>query len=96
MNGDEYSGPTMSEFNPSWMEDGGGITGEQGEPSFDSNAAWDTNAWSRQNMDQGDPFSPSTECIPEGSPDTSKIYVKATHFVDGQWTCYWLETTICP
>lgn len=94
MDGDDQ-GPNVSDFNPSWMEDGGGISGEQGEPNFDSNTGWDTNAWSRQN-DSPEDFSPagSNDCEPP-SADTSKIYVKATHYVDGKWTCYWLETTTC-
>ncbi len=91
MNGDEYSGPVMSEFNPSWMEDGGGIIGEQGEPSFDSNAAWDTNAWSRQNEDQGDAF--ANTCTPEANE--AMIYVYTKRFTDGNWVCEWTETTTC-
>lgn len=86
MNGDEY-GPNLSDFNPSWMEDGGGITGEQGEPNFDSNAAWDTRAWSRvEDQPEGNSGSP---CGPES--DTTKLYVYVKKYVDGQWVCSWME-----
>ncbi len=92
MNG-EQDGPNLNEFNPSWMEDGGGVIGEQSDVSFDNQLQWDTNAWSRDNA-QGVEQPPHGDCAPP-SGDTSKIYVKATHYVGGQWTCYWLETTTC-
>lgn len=91
----EDQGPNLGDFNPSWMEDGGGIYGEQTEPDFSNNQVWDTNAWSRQNPDQDSSPNPAADCIPDGSPDTSKIYVRATHYVGGKWVCYWLETTTC-
>lgn len=34
-------------------------------------------------------------CTPPDTPDTSKIYFRATHYVDGKWKCYWLDSTDC-
>ncbi len=93
MNGDEYQSPNVSDFNPSWMEDGGGIIGEQTEPDFSSNQAWDTNAWSRQNDGPQDDTGVSN-CTP--GDDTSKSYVQVKQYVDGHWKCIWTETTTCP
>ncbi len=90
----EQDGPNLNEFNPSWIEDGLGISGEQPDVSFDNQFQWDTTAWSRENA-QEEEQPPHGDCTPT-SPDTSKIYVKATHYVDGHWQCYWLDTTTCP
>ncbi len=94
MNGDDYQGPTLNEFNPSWMEDGGGITGEQGEPNFDSNQGWDTNAWSRENY-AGEDFSPAGGaggCMSDaGDPPAMGTYVLGS--IDG--VCQWIGKTDC-
>ncbi len=90
MNGDEYSGPILNEFNPSWMEDGGGITGEQNYPDFSDNLQWDTNAWSRVQDDQ-DVFG-SAGCLSQaGSPPEMGTVVLGS--VDG--VCQWIDTTTC-
>ncbi len=91
MNGEDQ-GPNLSDFNPSWMEDGLGFTGEQGEQDFSNQQQWDTNAWSRQNQDQGDAFS-QLGCIGQaGNPPPSGTHVLGS--VDG--TCQWIDTTTCP
>ncbi len=90
MNGDEYSGPTMNEFNPSWMEDGGGISGEQNDPDFSDNMQWDTNAWSRVE-DNPDEFGGGGCISAAGSPPGSGTYVLGS--VDG--VCQWINTTTC-
>lgn len=87
-------GPNMGDFHPSWISDGGGISGgEEREPNFDDYTDWDTNARTEGIDDDYDQTS-SGDCTPPGG-DTSKIYVKATHYVDGQWQCYWIDTTTC-
>ncbi len=41
MNGeDEQQGPTLGDFDPSWMNDGGGVQGEQSDPDFSSQTQW--------------------------------------------------------
>ncbi len=93
MNGDDQQGPTMSDFSPSWMEDGLGISGEQGEPSFDSNQAWDTNAWSRVEDTQDEiPAGTDSTCLGDaGDPPGSGTWILGS--IDG--TCQWIDTTTC-
>ncbi len=89
MNGDEYSGPTLTEFNPSWLEDGGGVIGEQSDSSFDNQLQWDTTAWSRDNQQQSD-ASGAGPCTPSAPPGSG------THIwgsVGG--VCQWIDTTTC-
>lgn len=105
MNGDEQ-GPTLGDFQPSWMRDGDLSGGSERDPNFDyyqsydltgntvGASGWDVNVRSRQN-DNPEVPPPGVGCVPP-SADTSKIYVYATHYVDGKWKCYWLETTECP
>ncbi len=92
MDGDEQ-GPSLDAFEPSWLRDGQGIYGAEGEPDFSSNQQWDTNAWSRLNDDQGSADT-GNNCTPES--DTSKSYVQVKSYVDGKWKCVWTETTTCP
>ncbi len=40
MNEEEQQGPTLGDFDPSWMNDGGGLEGEQNYPSFDNQSQW--------------------------------------------------------
>ena len=56
---DEYE-PNLGDFNPSWMEDGGGISGEQGEPELDDYTQWDTLALSQGADDTQDLSSSGT------------------------------------
>ncbi len=56
MNGEDQ-GPNLSDFNPSWMEDGLGFTGEQGEQDFSNAQQWDTNAWTQGADDTQDQIS---------------------------------------
>ncbi len=87
MNGKDQ-GPNLSEFTPSWMDDGQGIYGAEGEPSFDNNQQWDTNAWSRLNEDGGG--SGGGTCTP-GAPPASGTHVWGS--VGG--VCQWIDTTTC-
>ncbi len=94
----------IDDYQPSWMEDGGGVSGgSEYDPEVDYEqsyprgstihaAEWDTTVTSRQNQTGDDPN--DKHCKPPGA-DTSKIYVSATHYVDGKWKCYWIETTDC-
>ncbi len=49
MNGDdEQSGPLASDFNPQWMEDGGGVNGgESTEPRFDDYNSYQDQAFTQ-------------------------------------------------
>lgn len=87
-------GPILSDFSPSWMDDGLGVSGEQGEQSFDNNTPWDTNAWSRQNQEPEDFINaPAAGCLNDaGDPPAMGTWVLGS--VDG--TCQWIDTTTCP
>lgn len=49
MNGEQ--GVDLADFNPSWMEDGLGISGDQIEPDFGDDTQWDTYVSSQQNQE---------------------------------------------
>ncbi len=94
MNGDDQ-GPTLGDFNPSWMQTGG-ISGDSQvyEAPFDQDdAEWDTNAWTRDQQDIGEVRSGGA-CGAES--DESKTYVQVKKFVGGEWTCSWEPATTCP
>ncbi len=40
----------LEQVQPSWIEDGGGIQGEQDEYRFDDDIPWDITAWTRDNQ----------------------------------------------
>ncbi len=44
----------LEEVDPSWIEDGWGIQGDQNEVRFDDDIPWDITAWTRDNPDQDD------------------------------------------
>ncbi len=44
----------LEEVQPSWVEDGWGIQGEQDEYRFDDDLPWDITAWTRDHPDQSD------------------------------------------
>ncbi len=48
----------LSAVQPSWIQDGYGIQGEQDEYRFDDDLPWDITAWTRDHPDQDD-FTPS-------------------------------------
>lgn len=78
-------------FNPSWMEDGLGLRGEQeGRPQGDV-SQWDTNAWTEDRPDQGEVRGRGGACDP-GTPPATGTFVMGV--VDG--TCQWIDTTSCP
>ncbi len=94
-------GPDVNDFNPSWMEDGGGLSGgSESDPQSDyeqsyligkgtvSAAEWETQTTSRQN--QTPPDSPPNACIPSSPPDSGTVVWGA---IDGE--CQWIDTTTC-
>ncbi len=105
MNGDDQ-GPNLSEFRPSWVQDGRGIYGSESNPdlsdgttwdiysgSFDqqSGDAWSTKVISDQNQAPED-FISGGSCLSDaGSPPESGTFVLGS--VDG--TCQWIDTTTC-
>ncbi len=45
---DEQSGPLASDFNPQWMEDGGGLSGgEEGAPRYDDYNSYQDQAFTQ-------------------------------------------------
>ncbi len=94
--------PSINDFEPSWMDDGGGLSGgAETSPDFEfeqsyllhgstvSAASWETQTTSRQNQSPED-TSPARGCIPASPPDTG-TWVWGT--VDGE--CQWIDTTAC-
>lgn len=89
-------GVNLSEFEPSWMEDGFGIIGEQPDYVDDNVRDWDTNAWTDNGEISPEDFSPPippVTCLSEaGDPPGSGEYMLGS--VNG--TCQWIGTTNCP
>jgi hypothetical protein len=77
-----------------WQGDGHGIIGPQRvvrqEPAQPHPMDFQTDQSTRRSEE----FRSQDVCAPPGG-DTTKIYIKATHYTGGQWTCYWLDTTTC-
>ena len=94
MNGDDTH-PNVDEFDPSWMGDGIGIQADLSTPDFSDDTQWPADARSSEQNEPEDFTGAAGDCEPP-SGDTSKIYVRATHYVGGHWVCYWIETTTCP
>ncbi len=46
--------PLLEEYEPSWIQDGWQIQGEQNETRFDDDIPWDITAWTRDHPDQSD------------------------------------------
>ncbi len=46
--------PTLEGVEPSWIQDGWGIQGDQNEVRFDDDIPWDLIAWTRDHPDQSD------------------------------------------
>ena len=90
VNEDEQQGPALSDYDPSWMQDGYGITGDQGEPDLNDDTQWDTNAWSRDQQ-QDDFTGAGGSCLPSSPPDTG---TSVWGSIDG--VCQWIDTTTCP
>jgi hypothetical protein len=51
MNGDNQ-GINLGDVDPSWMDDGLGVIGEQSEPDFSNDTQWDTTATSDDQQEQ--------------------------------------------
>ncbi len=97
----------ISDIEPSWSQDGGGLSGEQNDPDLSIGTTWDiyagtidqqsgdswsTKVISRQNQAPEDPTPAGGGCLNDaGSPPESGTFVLGT--VDG--TCQWIDTTIC-
>lgn len=86
----------VQSFNPTFVEDGLGISGGQDEfpPYQEFDDTWKTRLMTDGGEADDEPSGQG--CTPPGSPDTSKVYIRATHFVSGHWQCFWDETTTCP
>ncbi len=55
----------LEEVQPSWVEDGWGIQGEQNEVRFDDDIPWDITAWTRDRQAED---ADQTCCAPAGCP----------------------------
>jgi hypothetical protein len=95
MNGDD-DGVLLGQVDPSWMTDGGGISGEQSDPDFSDDTQWPTEAWSRMNDERDDlppPPPAAGGCIADaGDPPGSGTYILGS--IGG--ICQWISTTTCP
>lgn len=100
-------GPNLSEFEPSWSQDGYGLSGDQNNPDFSDGTTWDiyagtidqqsgdswsTKVTSRQNQAPEDPPTGGGGCLGDaGEPPDMGTFVLGS--VDG--TCQWIDTTTC-
>ncbi len=83
----------LEEINPSWIDDGWGIQGEQDEYRFDDDLPWDITAWTRdqQTQDQQD-FNccgPPFDCTIPDLPTITLVY-------DGVEQCFPDPSTFPP
>lgn len=91
MNGEEQ-GVNLSEFNPSWMEDGFGISGEQPDYVDEDLQNWDTNAWTDNGEISPEDFINGPPSCNPGNPPSTGTHIFGV--VDGD--CQWIDTTVCP
>lgn len=80
----------LADVEPSWLEDGLGLSGEQTDPDLGDDTQWETRAWSAQNQAPEDFINGPPSCNPGNPPSTG------THIfgvVDGD--CQWIDTTVC-
>ncbi len=108
MNGEDQ-GPNLSDFQPSWMKDGQGIYGAEGEPDLNDFTTWDIYSGS---MDQqsGDSWSTKVtssqnQAPPDDVPsDFGNACLSAAGDPPGSGTsvlgsvdgvCQWIDTTTC-
>ncbi len=95
-------GPDVNDYNPSWMEDGGGLSGgSESDPNLDnyqsyllrgttvSAASWDTQTTSAQNQSPEDNRA-GPGCDP-GAPPSTGTWIFGV--VGGE--CQWINTTEC-
>lgn len=80
-------------YQPSFMEDGYGISGPQNNFVEEDLQDWDLNAWSDQSQTVEDFITgPATGCLSDaGDPPSSGTWVLGS--MDG--TCKWIDTTTC-
>lgn len=82
----------LNDFNPSWMEDGFGLIGEQPDYQDEDNQDWDTRAGVEDQRDYDDSAAINQGCLgTAGSPPATGTYVLGS--VDG--VCQWIDTTTC-
>jgi hypothetical protein len=86
-----YSGFSFGDFDPSFLEDGYGISGPQGDPIQEDVQNWDLNAWSDQSQANEDFISGPGDCNPGSAPETGTWIFGS---IDGE--CQWIDTTTCP
>ena len=93
--GDESDFSEVSDFisaEPSFLEDGYGISGEQPDFPSEDITDWETQAWSRDNQTPEDFIGAGTSCVSiAGPPPSSGTWVLGS--VGG--TCQWINTTTC-
>lgn len=93
--------PGLDDYQPSWMDDGGGISGGAESDPYDdfdqsyllhgqtvSAASWETQTTSRQNQNDDSPA--PRGCLPDSPPSSGTSVWGA---VDG--VCQWIDTTTC-
>jgi len=83
---------SLFEAKADWQQDGHGITGPQRSVREDPVSPFPMNFTTDTFPKTFSDPQEKENCTPP-SPDTSKTYVRATHFVGGKWTCYWKECT---
>jgi hypothetical protein len=93
MNGDNSEGLILGDVDPSWIEQGGDLRGDQSDPDFSDYTDWPTEAWSRMNDERDDlPPNPAAGCLSDaGDPPDMGTFVLGS--IDG--TCQWIDTTTC-
>lgn len=84
---------TIDDFQPSWMEDGYGISGPQGDAPDEQIIQWDIDAWTDDSKQAEDFIGASAEsCMANaGDPPESGTWILGS--IDG--TCQWIDTTDC-
>jgi len=85
----------LYEAKADWQQDGHGITGPQRVVRMDPVTPYPMDfgpgsygSFPKSPDDKG----PKEDCKPPGG-DTTKTYVRATHFVGGKWVCFWKVCT---
>jgi hypothetical protein len=88
----EDSSFDFSGYEPSFIEDGYGITGPQQDVTQEDLQDWDLNAWSDQSQANEDFTGAGGGCLSDaGDPPGSGTFVLGS--IDG--TCQWIDTTTC-
>jgi hypothetical protein len=91
MNGDEQ-GVNLSEFDPSWLSDGGISEGQGDTPDFSDDTQWPAYARSEDQQEQDFTGAVGGSCMSDaGDPPGSGTWFIGS--IDG--TCQWIDSTTC-